>query len=187
VSFQLSQNGIPVGSPVAATVSNGSASAVYPLPAGAVGTYTITATYTDAGSSANFNGSAGTGSVSIKYQQAGTCDGAAGHAILPPVNADGSSVVQQGSTVPLQFRVCDTSGASVGPTATAATVVTSFKVVKTVPIINSTPPYTAFRWDSTGQQWVFNLDTTNLVSGTSYYYEIGLNDGTVIDFNFAVK
>jgi predicted outer membrane repeat protein len=197
VSFQLSQGGTKVGTPVTGTVSNGSAGATYTLPVGAVGAYTITATYSDSGPSAIFNGSVGTGSVSILYQPAPTaCDGDAGHTILQPVNADGSSVFKQGRTVPLKFRVCNNVGASVGPTATASTVVTYFKIVKAVAncgsctvdeTVNSTTPDTAFRWDATAQQWIFNLSTKNLVSGTSYYYEIGLNDGTVIDFNFAVK
>lgn len=73
---------------------------------------------------------------------------------------------------------------------------TYFEVVNTVAncgsctvdgTIYSTTPDTAFRWDSTDQQWIFNLSSTNLMSGTSYSYGIGLNDATAIDFNFAVK
>ncbi|MBV9279667.1 MAG: PxKF domain-containing protein [Chloroflexi bacterium] len=132
-----------------------------------------------------------------QYQPAGTtCDGDAGHAILQPVNADGSSAFKQGRTVPLKFRVCDANGNSVGPTAAASTVVAYFAVANakancsscTVDeTINSTTPDTAFRWDSTSMQWIYNLSTKNLVSGTSYFYDIALNDGTHIDFNFAVK
>jgi hypothetical protein len=132
-----------------------------------------------------------------QYQPAGTtCDGDAGHAILQPVNADGSSVFKQGSAVPLKFRVCDANGNSVGPTAAASTVVTYFTLVKAVSNcstcsvdenIFSANPDTAFRWDPTNLQWIYNLSTKNLTSGTTYSYDIALNDGTHIDFSFAVK
>jgi hypothetical protein len=197
VSFQLSQGGTNVGLPVAANVSNGLASANYTLPAGSVGQFTIKATYTDSASPPTFNGSSGTGAVSVLYEPAGTtCDGSPGHAVLQPVNSDGTSVFKQGSTVPVKFRVCDYKGGSVGPTASVASVVTSFKVIKAAAncggcsvdeTIVSTTPDTAFRWDSTNQQWIFNLSSKNLQAGTTYTYEITLNDGTPIDFSFATK
>ena len=38
----------------------------------------------------------------------GNCSG--GHMILPPINADNSSVFKVGSTVPVKFTVCDAGG-----------------------------------------------------------------------------
>jgi hypothetical protein len=35
-------------------------------------------------------------------------------------------------------------------------------------------PDNAFRWDASGQQWIFNMATTNLTSGTTYTYRINL-------------
>ena len=47
---------------------------------------------------------------STAYQTSGLCFGAPGHVILQPVNADGSSVFKQGSSVTAKFRVCDSAG-----------------------------------------------------------------------------
>lgn len=199
VLFQLTQNGSNVGNAVTSNVGNGAASANYALPAGAVGTYTVNATYKPAATTPNFTGSATTSPSTMTVQYvpdktngvANTCNGDLEHAILQPVNPDGSSVFKQGSTVPLKFRVCDVKGVSIG----TAGVVTSFVQTGTssdpsAVVDESTysgTPDTAFRWDSTGQQWIFNLSTKNLTSATTYYYKINLNDGTAINFHFAVR
>lgn len=126
------------------------------------------------------------------YQPAGTtCFGDAGHQILQPINADGSSVWKQGRTIPVKFRVCNSSGVSVGTPG----VVTSFKLVQIVSgtvssvdeTVTSTASDTSFRWDSTNQQWIFNLSTSSLAAGNTYRYAISLNDGTVINFQFGLR
>jgi hypothetical protein len=159
-----------------------------PISTGVPGPYTFTVT------ALNTAGITSTETVTyqVLYGAAGTtCDGATGHAILQPTNADGSSVFKQGSTVAAKFRVCDANGVSIGTPG----VVQSFRLIKTSAnpnavideAVNSTTPDTAFRWDATNQQWIFNMSTKGLTSGTMYYYEIVLNDGTKIDFNFTVK
>ena len=138
------------------------------------------------------------GTLSIRYATGGTCDGAAGHAILQPITA--SSVFKQGSTVPAKFRVCDANGVSIGPNGATGNgpttkIVASFYMIGsttgTVANVNepvaSTTPDTAFRWDSTNQQWIFNISTSNLSASTTYKYEITLNDGSTIDFQFGLK
>src|SRR5262249_23702439 len=35
-------------------------------------------------------------------------------------------------------------------------------------------PDAAFRWDSSGQQWIFNMATSNLSSGSTYAFRINL-------------
>jgi hypothetical protein len=127
------------------------------------------------------------------YQPAGTtCGGDAGHQILQPVNADGSSVWKQGRTIPLKFRVCNASNVSVGTPG----VVTSFQlvsilqgtVVQTVDeTISATTNDAGFRFDTTAQQWIFNLSTANLSAGKTYVYQISLNDGTAITFQFGLR
>lgn len=126
------------------------------------------------------------------YATGGTCNGAPGHAVLQPINADGTSVFKQKSTVPVKFRVCDANGISVGTPG----VVADFKLVQisagtSSQVVNepvdSTTPDTAFRWDATAQQWIFNLNTKSLVAGTTYHYLITLNDGTTIAFRFGLK
>jgi hypothetical protein len=51
----------------------------------------------------------------------------------------------------------------------------------------STTPDTAFRWDATDQQWIFNIGTKSLAAGRTYVYNISLNDGTAIGFQFGLR
>lgn len=70
----------------------------------AVGSYPITC----AGqSSNNYAITYASGSLKIIYQPGGICDKDLGHSILQPINVDGSSVWNQGKTIPAKFRVCD--------------------------------------------------------------------------------
>ncbi|MBZ5640195.1 MAG: PxKF domain-containing protein [Acidobacteriia bacterium] len=129
---------------------------------------------------------------SVQYASGGTCGGDAGHRILQPINSNGTSVFKQGSTVPAKFRVCDANGASIGSPG----VVSSFRLIKSVQgtvvdylddAVASTTPDSAFRWDTSGQQWIYNISTKGLTKNTTYYFEVKLNDGTAIDFNFGLK
>jgi hypothetical protein len=148
-----------------------------------VGSYTITAA---AGSLAasNYNFAFASGKLTILYASGGTCNGSPGHAILPPVNSDGTSVFKGGRTVPVQFRVCDGKGVSIGTPG----VVSSFLLTGTyngtlateAEMVSATNNDTAFRWDSTNQQWIFNLSTNGLSLGQTYIYTITLNDGTIV-------
>jgi len=123
----------------------------------------------------------------------GDCLGAPGRAVLQPVDADGGSVFKKGSTVPVKFRVCDALGNSIGTSgvvtgAGAPVFVSSTSTTAAVDeAAYSTTPDTAFRWDPTGRQWIFNMSTRNLTSGVKYTYRIPLNDGTAIAYSFAVK
>jgi hypothetical protein len=127
------------------------------------------------------------------YAPAGTtCAGEAGHAILQPVNADGTSVFKAGSTVPVQFRVCDSAGNSVGASGVVRRFTLTKKVSGTVvSAVNETPvsttPDTSFRFDTTAQKWIFNLSTKNLATGTTYTYTIELSDGGTITFSFGLR
>jgi len=105
---------------------------------------------------------------------------------------DGASVFKQKSTVPAKFRVCDAYGNSVGTSG----VVASFRLIQVVTgttmnevseTVDSTTPDTAFRWDSTDQQWIFNVSTKNLYANRTYVYRIYLNDGTWIQFQYGLK
>jgi hypothetical protein len=137
------------------------------------------------------NSASSTVNYSVGYAAAGMCFGSAGHAILQPVNPDGTSVFKKGSTVPAKFRVCDASGNSVGSPG----VVSSFRLIQTIAgtvsdvdeAVYSTTPDAAFRWDATGMQWIFNINTKTLSAGTTYVYRVTLNDGSTIDFQFGLK
>jgi len=113
---------------------------------------------------------------------------------LQPINADGSSVFKQGSTTPAKFRVCNANGASIGTPG----VVTSFNLIgigtgtlTTVDeAVDSTTPDAAFRWDPTAQQWIFNISTKTApvnVKNQTYLFQIGLNDGSTIKFQYGLK
>ena len=153
-----------------------------------VGTATASASF---GGDDNHNGSTGTGTFAILYAT-GNCLGAPGRQVLQPINADGSSVFKKGSTVPVKFRVCDAAGHSIGTPG----VVTSFQLTSKFlgldpqPVVEdliSTTPDTAFRWSSSDQQWIFNLNTKNLSANYTYRYTITLNDTSTIVFEFGLK
>ena len=130
------------------------------------------------------------GKLTVSYALS-SCLGSSGHAILQPIDQDGSSVFKQGSTVPAKFRVCDARGVSIG----APGVVASFRLASTSagvagPIdegVVSTTPDTAFRWSATDQQWIFNINTKSLLANRTYNYEISLNDGSKIAFRFGLR
>jgi hypothetical protein len=136
-----------------------------------------------------------TASIDVLYSTA-SCNGDTGHTILQPINANGSSVFKLGSTVPTKFRVCDANGVSVGIPGT----VTSYQLVAAGAAIGlsvdeqvySTAADTAFRWDSTTKQWVFNQGTgknnpTLSQPNELYVFRINLKDGTSIQFQYGLK
>jgi len=159
-----------------------------------VGSYPITATLNDPGNKlSNYAVTNNPGTLTITYAPSGTCYGDLGHAVLQPVNPDSSSVFKKGSTVPVKFRVCDANGVSIGTAGVVITPGAPVFVSSTAGVgavdetVYSTTPDTAFRWDPTNQQWIFNQNTSNLVSGVKYTYKIQLNDGTSITYVFGIK
>jgi hypothetical protein len=156
----------------------------------AVGSHSITAVY---GGDSNFMGSASTAMAQqVRYEPAGTtCLGNAGHQILQPISPTGNSVWKQGRTIPAQFRVCDFNGVSVGTPGVVSsfyrTQIISGTVTNVDETVSSTSSDTAFHWDATNQQWVFNISTTSLAANNTYVYTITLNDGTTIQFQYGLK
>lgn len=155
-----------------------------------VGSHAITAGYS--GDTA-FGPSTSTALTQVvRYAAAGTtCQGAAGHQILQPVNADGTSVFKQGRTVPAKFRVCNASGQSIG----TAGVVQDFRLTQVISgttsdvneNVPSTTPDAAFRWDASEQQWIFNISTAGQEAQKTYVYTVTLNDGTTIGFRYGLR
>ena len=169
-----------------ATFATGS----FPVSSG----YTISYSYTD-NLDNNFNSTSSNGTLKVQYAPGGMCAGDVGHAIRQPINSDGSSVWKQRSTVPAKFAVCDVNGTSIGTPG----VVTNFWLIKTISgtvvtypdeTPDSTTPDTAFRWDPTAQQWIYNISTKSPPVSTAnitYVFAISLNDGTTIQFQFGLK
>ena len=170
------------GSPALSTTATASSGAgSYPIVA-APGTL----------AAANYAFTFSDGTLTVRYASGGTCLGAPGHAVLQPVNADGTSIFKQKAIVPVKFRVCDASGASVGTPG----VVADFRLVQVTggtasravnEAADATTPDATFRWDPDGQQWILNLSTRDLAVGATYAYRITLNDGSTIDFQFGLR
>jgi hypothetical protein len=188
--------GLPIGATqqnaTVAGVSGGSApgALTYTEAAGTVfgpGPHVLTV---NAAGTPDYNPATANVTLLVLYSTA-NCLGDAGHSILQPINADGSSVFKQGSTAPAKFRVCDAFGHSIG----TAGVVNSFSIIQVIhgtasnvdEAATSTTPDTGFRWDPTAQQWIFNISTKPLSAGSTYVYRVVLNDSSNLDFRFGLK
>ena len=159
------------------------------VTASPVGSYPITCSGL---SSTNYAITYVGGTLHIIYASGGLVNGEPSHVALQPIASDGSSVFKGGRTVPVKFRVGDANGNSIG---TPGTVV-SFRIIAVITGTVSTPldltptsntPDTAFRFDPTDQQWIFNLKTSGLAAGSTYVFSIGLADGSSITFQFGLR
>jgi hypothetical protein len=115
---------------------------------------------------------------------------APGHAILPPIAANGSRIFNFRRAVPAEFRVCDANGVSVSTEGT----VQSFNIVQIITAagsqdvnlpVPSRTPNSVFVFDETDQQWVFVIDNSDLAPAT-YVFRIVLSDGSKIDFRYGI-
>lgn len=102
--------------------------------------------------------------------------------ILPPIKPDGTSVFKLGSTVPVKFQLQDADGNSI---TNAVAGILLQKIVGGDPYGtpmdgDSTSAATTgnlFRYDSTSNQYIFNLGTKLLSEGT-WQIRIELGDGS---------
>jgi hypothetical protein len=161
------------------------------------GDYNDSWTFTDI--TGNYNDASGTlDTLNLAHDiiHFGLCSGSG--VILQPINANGTSVFpRSGRTVPVKFWVCDASGNSISdpsvvfgpsyPNSSQLKLVSAVRGVITN--VNETAdnvdvPNAAFRF--TDGQWIFNMATTNLQSGMTYYYTINLGYGS-IPFSIGIK
>jgi len=145
------------------TVPNGS-----PINTAAAGPHTFTVTAADYAKNTNTK----TVTYNVLYNFSG---------ILQPINADGSSVFKQGSTVPVKFQLRDDSEAFI-TNAVAKILVTKIANGDTGTEIEAVSTSAAttgnlFRYDLTSNQYIFNLNTKPLSLGT-WQIRIELDDGT---------
>jgi YDG domain/MBG domain (YGX type) len=155
----------------------------------AVGTFTISC---NGQTSSNYMIIYKTGTLTVKYEIGGICDGDAGHQILQPINADGSSVFNGKSTSPAKFRVCDANGVSISTAGVVSNFYVSQIIAGTVTTavnetVISTTPDTMFRWDPTGQQWIFNISNKGMTTNQTYVFVITLNDSSTIMFRYGLR
>jgi hypothetical protein len=132
------------------------------------------------------------GTATVDYAPVGACTSGPGHQILAPINADGSSVFPRAttSTIPIQFRVCDATGKAVS----TGGIVTNFRLLQKITGGVTTNvnqgQSTGFAFSTANQDLALSLGTsapTNLAAGSTYVYQITLNDGTTINFQFSLN
>ena len=182
-------NGSTLQAPIG---SNGTFSITIDSHAIPVSASLYTVTYNYAGDANFLSAPMGSTTLSVKYAAGGVCDGDLGHTILQPINTNGTSVFNSKSTSPAKFRVCDANGVSVGTPGVVKAFVLYQILNGTATTVNetvdSTTPDTAFRWDSTAQQWIFNISNKGLgPANQTYFFLITLNDGTAISFSYGLK
>ena len=110
--------------------------------------------------------------------------------ISPPVNADGSSIFKLGSTIPVKFQLTDAGGNFVTNAIaniyvakiSNGTTGTEMEAVST----SAATTGTLFRYDLTDNQYIFNLSTKPLSTGT-WQIRIELNDGTSKYVNISLR
>lgn len=153
-----------------------------------VGSKTFTVTARDAAG----NQTVVTAQYSVVFPTTGTCLWNGGHMILPPINANGSSVFTVGLPVLARFRVCDGNGQPI----TSGNIVAGFRIVQreragVVQPLNSAVPSllspAVFRWEPFTQSWLFVVDTRTLARGWAYSFLVTLSDGSTIPFRFALR
>ena len=100
--------------------------------------------------------------------------------ILRPIKADGSSAFKQGSTVPVKFQLRDADG-NIVTNAEACIFVTKVSNgnIGEMEAISTAAASTGnlFRYDPDSEQYIFNLATKSLSTGT-WEIRIKLDDGT---------
>lgn len=110
--------------------------------------------------------------------------------ILQPINSDGSSVFKLKSTIPVKFQLLDSMNVPVG---TAHATIDIAKISNGVTGVYEEPISTSaadtgnvFRFDEMEQQYLYNLGTKQLETGT-YLIKISLDDGQVFTVQFSLK
>ncbi len=109
--------------------------------------------------------------------------------VLQPVNADGSSIFKLGSTVPVKFQLTGDSAGIKDLSARLYLQRVSGSSTGSETEATSTSKATTgnlFRYDSTAGQYIFNLNTKTLSTGT-YRLRIDLGDGALRTVNISLK
>ena len=166
--------------PASVTVPEGATSATFPVTTSTVGATTNVTIST------TLNGVTQNSSLTVRlvYNFSG---------YLPPLLNDGSSLFHSGRTVPVKFQLTATDG-SVVTNATANVQVFQIQNTPTGTVDqdmsatasgNSTSG-TAFRFDPTSNQYIYNLSTSGYASGT-YLLRTTISDGSTHDVQFSIQ
>lgn len=109
---------------------------------------------------------------------------------LQPINNDNSSVFKLNSTIPVKFQLFDSNS---NPVSTAIANINVSKITDNVTgteiealSTSSSTSGNLFRYDSTNQQYIFNLNTKPLSKGT-FLLIVRLDDGTEHSVQISLK
>jgi 6-phosphogluconolactonase (cycloisomerase 2 family) len=155
---------------------------------GTVGSHPITCS---GQSSSNYNLTFASGTATVIYAPVGLCGTLPGHQILSPISTAGTTTFTRATTtsIPVQFRVCDAKGSIInGPVISSFTLLQ--KITAGVTTTLNQAQTASFSFNGTNQDTAATLSTstpTNLAAGSTYVYQIGLNDGTSISFQFSMN
>jgi hypothetical protein len=112
-----------------------------------------------------------------------------GSFFLQPINPDGSSIFKLGSTVPVKFKLTGASAPITNLVAKLTVAKVSTSVTGTYVEASSTSAAdsgSSFRYDATAKQYVFNLSTKTLATGT-WSLKADLGDLVVHTVNVSLK
>jgi hypothetical protein len=165
--------------PTATDIVDGSVAAGCDKPSGSVfplGTTTVTCTAADA--AGNVGEKQFTVTVTVAWSN-----------VLQPINVDGSSIFKLGSTVPVKFQLTGASAEinnlvarlylqRIGPGSAGSDL-------EAISTSNATTG-NLFRYDATAGQYIFNLGTKTLSTGT-YKLRIDVGDGVLRTVNITLK
>ncbi len=109
---------------------------------------------------------------------------------LPPVKADGSGLYHLGRTLPVKFQLTDASGTFItNAVANLYVANVSNNIIGSDEIALGTggaDSGNTFRYDTTSNQYIFNLDTGTLSIGT-WQLKVVLDDGKSYTVDISVK
>lgn len=166
---ELDSNGVPtvpsIGS--ATTDANGVASLAYSPAALGVGDYSL---YAEFAGDALYNASNDSDTLGVSYVFGG---------FRPPVNADGTSIFG-GRVIPVKIKLLDATGAVVSEAAPLVWIVSygvsgMGEVVENATSVSAADTGNIMRYAADEQQYIYNLDATDLPNGT-YKIRVSLGD-----------
>ncbi|HWQ03696.1 MAG TPA: PxKF domain-containing protein [Candidatus Nitrosotenuis sp.] len=111
---------------------------------------------------------------------------------LPPIRNDGTSIFRSGRTIPVKFQLTAEDGSYV---SNASATLAVFRV--TDAFLGTTEEVTPdaagesnssniFRYDSSSNQYIYDLKTTGYPAGT-YILRVALNDGTTHEVQVSIR
>jgi len=110
--------------------------------------------------------------------------------ILPPINADGSSIFKLGRTIPVKFQLKDFSGSFISAAIAKLYLAKISNDVLGTEVeaesVGEANTGNLFRYDTTNNQYIFNLGTSFLSEGI-WQIRISLDDGTSKYVNIGLK